>query len=539
MQRHPYSSLATALREADSAARILGLTASLTYAFERAKMKRAIETLLRDLRCTQVATASPDELERDGYTGAGTRTDVLPVDDVDGHICMATGVAGVIPESMRRPHEMIGLFWKRVSDGSATLFALRLVAVVRAFEHQCGLNLTLAAPPVGVSEWSNIARKAAVTPFTQALVFWYDALRILIVSWEESWDIAATLARMQPVRDSQPPEWPVALLEPLAAFWAEVPTTNEFPRFRHLEHVLIDKLEEYGDLELRVVLFVEQRLTTAVLEHVIHNSAALGSRLRGTCLISTRKSGGMRMTKAQADAAVSKFRAGDVNVLLATNVAEEGMDIAAANCVIRFDAVMTQVSLVQGKGRARADASCMAVMRQRPDRTVAMLQERAQLQLEVVGRFTAVARSAASGVADSGTGTAAPSPASPVSRLPTSPTSHSPCCSHNPDSAMRDAVDRERMALSKMGAQMRAPGSSGKDVMMVLNEFCQMTQVELKTTFEPEAARVGGSPVWRARLLYVSHVPRRVEVFGRAPNKADAKRAAATDVLRQLCGNAA
>lgn len=39
--------------------------------------------------------------------------------------------------------------------------------------------------------------------------------------------------------------------------------------------------------------------------------------------------------------------------MFATGVAEEGMDVASANCVIRFDPVVTPVSYVQSRGRAR------------------------------------------------------------------------------------------------------------------------------------------------------------------------------------------
>jgi superfamily II DNA or RNA helicase len=47
------------------------------------------------------------------------------------------------------------------------------------------------------------------------------------------------------------------------------------------------------------------------------------------------------------------FADGTVNLLITTVVAEEGMDVPAANCVLRFDPMLNAVSLVQGRGRAR------------------------------------------------------------------------------------------------------------------------------------------------------------------------------------------
>ena len=48
-----------------------------------------------------------------------------------------------------------------------------------------------------------------------------------------------------------------------------------------------------------------------------------------------------------------QFESGELNLLIATAMAEEGLDVATANCVIRFDPVQTPVSLVQARGRAR------------------------------------------------------------------------------------------------------------------------------------------------------------------------------------------
>ena len=54
-----------------------------------------------------------------------------------------------------------------------------------------------------------------------------------------------------------------------------------------------------------------------------------------------------------------------MSVLLATSVAEEGMDVPAANCVVRFDEVQTAVSLVQSQGRARQEDSSFLLLKVR------------------------------------------------------------------------------------------------------------------------------------------------------------------------------
>ena len=76
-------------------------------------------------------------------------------------------------------------------------------------------------------------------------------------------------------------------------------------------------------------------------------------------------------TTAAADrATLAAFAAGECNCLVATAKAEEGMDIAATNVVIRFDPILNPVSLAQSRGRARQESSDFVVLAQRPDRTV-------------------------------------------------------------------------------------------------------------------------------------------------------------------------
>ncbi|RPA90243.1 hypothetical protein L873DRAFT_1718671 [Choiromyces venosus 120613-1] len=54
---------------------------------------------------------------------------------------------------------------------------------------------------------------------------------------------------------------------------------------------------------------------------------------------------------------VSKFRQGKLNCLIATSVAEEGLDIPDCSLVIRFDLYQTMIQYIQSRGRARSAVS--------------------------------------------------------------------------------------------------------------------------------------------------------------------------------------
>ncbi|KAI6114085.1 hypothetical protein F5141DRAFT_1002265 [Pisolithus sp. B1] len=65
--------------------------------------------------------------------------------------------------------------------------------------------------------------------------------------------------------------------------------------------------------------------------------------------------------KSQADT-LTEFRSGDINLVVATAVAEEGLDIQACGNVIRWDIPSNMASWVQSRGRARRKRSSFVLM---------------------------------------------------------------------------------------------------------------------------------------------------------------------------------
>nr|AHB62710.1 interferon-induced helicase C domain-containing protein 1 [Oryctolagus cuniculus algirus] len=63
------------------------------------------------------------------------------------------------------------------------------------------------------------------------------------------------------------------------------------------------------------------------------------------------------MTQNEQKEVISKFRTGKINLLIATTVAEEGLDIKECNVIIRYGLVTNEIAMVQARGRARADES--------------------------------------------------------------------------------------------------------------------------------------------------------------------------------------
>ncbi|KZT54596.1 hypothetical protein CALCODRAFT_519296 [Calocera cornea HHB12733] len=126
-----------------------------------------------------------------------------------------------------------------------------------------------------------------------------------------------------------------------------------------------------NDPACQSIIFVEQRQVAMVLSWILGHIPFLKSMIRSTFVTghggSTHRSKreeediqGMSVKEQQA--AIRGFRDGRANVLVATSVAEEGLDFQPCNLVIRFDAVNTMVSYAQSRGRARQKASTYIIM---------------------------------------------------------------------------------------------------------------------------------------------------------------------------------
>ncbi|KAK0494093.1 hypothetical protein EDD18DRAFT_1356040 [Armillaria luteobubalina] len=68
------------------------------------------------------------------------------------------------------------------------------------------------------------------------------------------------------------------------------------------------------------------------------------------------------LLKQSQEETLSDFRVGEKNLIISTSVAEEGIDVQACGCVIRWDPPPNMVSWLQSRGRARRKRSTFIVM---------------------------------------------------------------------------------------------------------------------------------------------------------------------------------
>uniref|UniRef100_A0AAQ5YXF6 ribonuclease III n=1 Tax=Amphiprion ocellaris TaxID=80972 RepID=A0AAQ5YXF6_AMPOC len=114
------------------------------------------------------------------------------------------------------------------------------------------------------------------------------------------------------------------------------------------------------------IIFVERRYTAVVLNRLIKEAGKQDPELAyiSSNFITGHSIGKNQLRNKQMEVefrkqeeVLRKFRAHETNLLIATSIVEEGVDIPKCNLVVRFDLPTEYRSYVQSKGRARAPVS--------------------------------------------------------------------------------------------------------------------------------------------------------------------------------------
>ena len=148
------------------------------------------------------------------------------------------------------------------------------------------------------------------------------------------------------------------------------------PKFTSLLQILADTNPCLSNSPDKVcsIVFVERRSTAVCLARLIqqHHDGCLG-HLNCSFIVGHTGRGdrileqGANMNVKKQQEVLRKFRTGQLNLLVATSVVEEGLDIPKCNLVVRYDFPKTFQSHVQSKGRARAKNSRYLLLVNRED----------------------------------------------------------------------------------------------------------------------------------------------------------------------------
>ena len=110
-----------------------------------------------------------------------------------------------------------------------------------------------------------------------------------------------------------------------------------------------------GDSTSRAIIFVRTKKHAYALQEWILEHPRLRGTIKPGVITGHTRETGAGMTQVEQVEVMTSFRKGTANLLIATSVAEEGLDVPECNLMIRFSHVSNEIAKVQTEGRARAD----------------------------------------------------------------------------------------------------------------------------------------------------------------------------------------
>ncbi|KAG6013396.1 hypothetical protein E4U54_006810 [Claviceps lovelessii] len=123
------------------------------------------------------------------------------------------------------------------------------------------------------------------------------------------------------------------------------------------------------------IIFAKERATVSLLCDLLGSCPRIAERHRigsivGSSNYQSKRNALYEPLGESGQTALQEFRAGDINILIATSVLEEGIDVPACNMVICFDHPSTPKAFVQRRGRARMKDSTLLLLSEHSSPTI-------------------------------------------------------------------------------------------------------------------------------------------------------------------------
>lgn len=118
----------------------------------------------------------------------------------------------------------------------------------------------------------------------------------------------------------------------------------EHPKLRAVKKLLLK--ERYANSEIKVIIFTQYRDQAVAVKEAL-DSIMVSNKI----FVGQAKKGETGMSQKEQHAILEAFRAGEFSCLIATSVAEEGLDIPKVDLVVFYEPVPSAIRTVQRRGR--------------------------------------------------------------------------------------------------------------------------------------------------------------------------------------------
>jgi len=119
----------------------------------------------------------------------------------------------------------------------------------------------------------------------------------------------------------------------------------EHPKLVELQHIIEKEIK--ADTNVKIIVFNQYRDNALDIEEKLNRIQGIKARI----FVGQTKVGETGYTQKEQKAVLDKFRINEFNVLVATSVGEEGLDVPQVNLVIFFEPIPSAIRFIQRKGR--------------------------------------------------------------------------------------------------------------------------------------------------------------------------------------------
>ncbi|MFX1520642.1 MAG: DEAD/DEAH box helicase [Promethearchaeota archaeon] len=133
---------------------------------------------------------------------------------------------------------------------------------------------------------------------------------------------------------------------------------QDHPKIKEIKKIVKEQLEASKDS--RILVFAQFRVTANIIASTLDEIEGVNAvRFVGQ----SKRKGEKGLSQKEQVEILQKFKQGEYNVLVATSVAEEGLDITECDLVVTFDTVPSAIRTIQRRGRtARKSAGKLIVL---------------------------------------------------------------------------------------------------------------------------------------------------------------------------------
>lgn len=119
---------------------------------------------------------------------------------------------------------------------------------------------------------------------------------------------------------------------------------TEHPKLHELKKIVLQ--ERHADDQIKLIIFTQYRDQAKTVQEALS-----AIRVDARVFVGQAKKNGMGMSQKEQKAMLDEFSAGEFPVLIATSVAEEGLDIPKVDLVIFYEPIPSAIRTVQRRGR--------------------------------------------------------------------------------------------------------------------------------------------------------------------------------------------